>query len=92
MVIWQQYLRPFDASAIIGNMSSTLTIIYERGDDGGWIASVAEVPGAFSQGKSQAEARENAIDALQELMAASRDLALKQRAKGSVVESVQVAV
>jgi len=40
-----------------------LTIVYE--DGGGWLtASVAEVPGANSQGKTRAEARENVIDAL----------------------------
>lgn len=43
-----------------------LTIKYEEPDEGGWIvASIVEVPGALSQGRTQAEARANVIDALQ---------------------------
>lgn len=72
-------------------MSTNLTIIYEPGDNGGWIASIAELPGAFSQGNTKEEARENALDALHELMAVSRELALKRRAKGLVVETFQAA-
>ena len=49
-------------------MSDTLrlTIVYEDAGDGdGWImASIPEVPGALSQGRTRAEARENVIDAL----------------------------
>jgi len=43
-----------------------LTIVYEDAGDGdGWImASIPEVPGALSQGRTRAEARENVIDAL----------------------------
>lgn len=41
-----------------------LTIVYEESDDGWIVASVPEVPGAFSQGRTRAEARENVIDAL----------------------------
>jgi predicted RNase H-like HicB family nuclease len=42
-----------------------LTITYEEPDEEGWIvASVVEVPGAMSQGRTRKEARENVIDAL----------------------------
>ncbi len=41
-----------------------LTIVFEPGE-GGWIvASIPEVPGALSQGRTREEARENVIDAL----------------------------
>ena len=41
-----------------------LTIVFEP-DEGGWIvASIPEVPGALSQGRTREEARENVIDAL----------------------------
>ena len=46
-----------------------LTIVYEDAGDGWITASVAEVPGANSQGKTRAEARENVIDALHEILA-----------------------
>ena len=66
-------LRRYDT-----HMPSELTIIYERGSEGWWIASVPEVPSAFSQGKTKAEARENVLDAMAELMAARRELALRE--------------
>lgn len=45
--------------------SLQLTIVYEQGDDDWVIASIPEVPGAMSQGRTRAEARANVIDALQ---------------------------
>ena len=41
-----------------------LTIRYEPGEDGWIIASIPEVPGAISQGRTREEARANVIDAL----------------------------
>jgi len=42
----------------------TLTIVFEH-DESGWVvASVPEVPGAHSQGRTRDEARANVIDAL----------------------------
>lgn len=57
-------------ATVPGTMSDTLklTIVYEDAGDGdgdGWImARIPEVPGALSQGRTRAEARENVIDAL----------------------------
>ncbi len=45
--------------------SLQLTIVFEHGDDGWVIASIPEVPGAMSQGRTRDEARANVIDALQ---------------------------
>ncbi len=58
-------------------MPNELTIIFEAGADGWWIATIPEVPGAFSQGRTKEEARANVLDALSELMAARRGLALQ---------------
>jgi predicted RNase H-like HicB family nuclease len=41
-----------------------LTIVYEDGEDGWIVASVSEVPGVHSQGRTPQEARANVIDAL----------------------------
>jgi predicted RNase H-like HicB family nuclease len=41
-----------------------LMIVYEPGEDGWVVASIPEVAGVFSQGKTREEARENVIDAL----------------------------
>ena len=48
--------------------SLRLTIVYEEGGDGWIVASVPEVPGALSQGKTRAEARDNVIDALRGIL------------------------
>lgn len=77
-----------ESSAIIEVLNANLTIIYEKGEDGFWIATIPEVPGAFSQGKTKKEARENAIDAMQELMTARRELALRERMKGATYETL----
>ena len=41
-----------------------LTIVYESGEDGWTIASIPEVRGVHSQGRTREEARANVIDAL----------------------------
>lgn len=58
-------------------MTCELTIIFEQTDDGWWMATIPEVPGSFSQGATKDEARTNVLDALQELMAARRESALR---------------
>lgn len=51
-------------------MSESLhvTIVYEDGEDGWIVASVPEVPGANSQGRTREEARANVIDALRGIL------------------------
>jgi predicted RNase H-like HicB family nuclease len=71
-------------------MPNEFTIIFELGQDGWWIATIPEVPGAFSQGKTKEEARANVLDAVTELMAARRELALKERTTQSEVETVPI--
>ena len=51
------------------------TVVYEWSDDGWWVAEIAEVPGAISQGRTKAEAKENVLDALNELLAYRRETA-----------------
>jgi predicted RNase H-like HicB family nuclease len=41
-----------------------LTIRYEDGEDGWILASIPQVPGALSQGRTREEARANVLDAL----------------------------
>ena len=45
-----------------------LTIAFEDGEDGWIIASITEVPGAHSQGRTREEAREKVIDALRGIL------------------------
>jgi predicted RNase H-like HicB family nuclease len=59
-------------------MSETLqlTIVYEDGGDGWIVASIPEVRGAHSQGRTRAEARANVIDALQTMLTPDQALEL----------------
>lgn len=41
-----------------------MTIAYEQGDDGCIVASISDVPGTHSQGRTREEARANVLDAL----------------------------
>lgn len=52
-----------------------LTIRYELGEDDWIIASIPEVPGAMSQGRTREEARANVIDALRLLLKPQPDAA-----------------
>ena len=51
-------------------MSESLhvTIVYEEGEDGWVVASIPEVPGAHSQGRTREEARLSVIDAFREIL------------------------
>jgi predicted RNase H-like HicB family nuclease len=48
--------------------SLRVTIVYETGENGWTIASIPEVPGAHSQGRTREEARANVIDALRGML------------------------
>lgn len=51
------------------------------------MATIPEVPGAISQGKTPEEARSMVLDALNELFVARRELAMKEPRAGFRVES-----
>jgi predicted RNase H-like HicB family nuclease len=48
--------------------SLRVTIVYESGGDGWIIASIPEVPGVHSQGRTREDARANVIDALRGML------------------------
>jgi predicted RNase H-like HicB family nuclease len=53
-----------------------LTIAFSELDEDGWIvARVLEIPGAFSQGRTREEARDNALDALCTVLTPDDELA-----------------
>ncbi|MGI8910690.1 MAG: type II toxin-antitoxin system HicB family antitoxin [Rubrobacteraceae bacterium] len=49
------------------------TAIYEHTEDGWWVVSVPEIPGAHSQGRSLEEAREMIQDAVRLLLEVRRE-------------------
>ncbi len=51
----------------------TLTKIYEKAEEGGYIGYVAELPGANTQGETLQEVRENLTEAIQLILEANRE-------------------
>jgi predicted RNase H-like HicB family nuclease len=68
-------VRSRPRAAIMRRVSETLrlTIVYEDGGEGWVMATIPEVRGVFSQGRTRAEARENVIDALQLMLSPEPD-------------------
>jgi len=52
-----------------------LTVRYEDAGEGWILATIPEVPGAISQGRTRTEARENVIDALRVMLTPDEQLA-----------------
>lgn len=50
-----------------------LTAVYEHTEDGWWVVSVPEIPGAHSQGSTIEEAREMIQDAVRLLLEVRRE-------------------
>lgn len=48
---------------------SSWVVTYSWSEDGWWVAEIAEVPVAISQGRTKEEAKENVLDALNDLHA-----------------------
>ena len=48
--------------------SLVVTIVYEQSEEGWVVASIPEVAGAHSQGRTREEARANVIDALRGIL------------------------
>jgi predicted RNase H-like HicB family nuclease len=68
------------------------TAIYEHTEDGWWVASVPEIPGAHSQGRTLEEAREMIKDAVRLLLEVRREDAEREMAgkKDVVREHLEV--
>lgn len=62
-----------------------LTTVYEHTDDGWWVVSVPEIPGAVSQGRTREEAREMIQDAVRMLLEVRREDAERESAGREVI-------
>lgn len=71
-------------------MQIAFTAIYEPQPDGWIAASIAEVPGVLTQGRTMEEARENLADALSQILEANRELRVAEAGPGAVVEPFRV--
>ena len=60
--------------ALVATSTLQMTICFEQGEDGWLVASVPEVPGTHSQGRTRDEARANVLDALALMLSPDDDL------------------
>ena len=71
-------------------MEQEFTIVFEPAEEGGFIATVPEIPGAVSEGETIEEARAMVLDAVHELTMARREAALRNKKSSAQVERVPV--
>jgi predicted RNase H-like HicB family nuclease len=83
-------LGPRETVSTIERDAINLTIHYEDAGDGWVLATIPEVPGATSQGRTRAEARANVIDALQTVL--TPDVQLAGRASAADDELLTLTV
>lgn len=55
------------------------TAVFERGEDGWWVASCVEIPEAITQGNMMEEARENLKDAIRLVLEDRREIAVSDQ-------------
>jgi predicted RNase H-like HicB family nuclease len=65
----------------VAAMTNTFTAIFEEAEEGGYIAYVAELPGANTQGETLDEARENLREAVEMVLEGNREIALKKASR-----------
>ena len=71
-------------------MKNEFTAIIERGDDGWWVASCAEVPSAIGQGRTPDAARKDLAAAIQLVLEYLRDEATKDTPASALKQIVTV--
>ncbi len=77
-------------------MNMVLTAIYEEVPDaegGGYVAYTEELPGAISEGDTLEEASENLRDAIEQLLAANRQMSAASKTRNKVTrETIAVSI
>ncbi len=69
------------------------TLVIQEAEEGGFVGFVPEVPGANTQGETQAEVRENIREAIEMVLSARAEMALndlKSKGKESLIEHIEL--
>ena len=74
----------------IGPVIEDFTIIFEPAEEGGFTAYIPELPGAVSEGETIDEAREMVLDAMREVLAYRREVALGGKSASAKVEKLPI--
>ena len=68
------------------NKRLNLTAVFEKAEEGGYIAYIEEIPGVNTQGETISEAKENLYEALQLVLEVNRELSQKGTIKKNVIK------
>jgi predicted RNase H-like HicB family nuclease len=71
-------------------MTREYTVVYQEIEDGWVMATVPELPGAVTQGKTMKEAREMIKEAVELLLESYREYATKEAPQNAVWETLTV--
>ena len=71
-------------------MRHEYTVVYQPIEDGWFMATVPELPGAVTEGATLDEARANIKDAVELLLQSYREAAIRQAPAEAVVENLVV--
>ncbi len=69
------------------------TLVIQEAEEGGFVGFVPEVPGANTQGETQAEVRENIREAIEMVLSARAEMALndlKSKGQESLIEQIEL--
>ena len=73
-------------------MHREYTVVYQEIEDGWIMATVPELPGAVTQGRTMKEAREMMKEAVQLLLESYREHAAKEAPQNAVWETLKVEI
>jgi predicted RNase H-like HicB family nuclease len=63
-----------------------LTAVFEKAEEGGYIACIEEIPGVNTQGETISEAKENLYEALQMVLDVNREISQKDSLNKEVIK------
>ena len=69
----------------------TLTAVFTNAPEGGYTATIEEIPGAISEGESIDEARANLADALRMVLECNREIARQGEPSSAIREEFELA-
>ena len=68
------------------NKKITLTSVFEKADEGGYIAYIEEIPGVNTQGETFEEAKENLFEALELVLEVNREVSQRDSVNKKVIK------
>lgn len=80
------FLKSLVLGKIIMDKRLNLTAVFEKAEEGGYIAYIEEIPGVNTQGETISEAKENLYEALQMVLDVNREISQKDSLNKEVIK------